>query len=95
MALINFTFLLVRNNWLLRRWDPSSCVEPRRFATHPCHGYVQTLLPFNQGNSNVPCTGEGKLIVMTPSFDVLHESMLYTNEFGEGKETSFPSLVDS
>ena len=30
-------------------------------------------------------TGEGKLIVMTPSFDVLHESALYTDNFGEGK----------
>jgi hypothetical protein len=39
--------------------------------------------------------GEGKLIVMTPSFDVIHKSILYTNEFGEGKETSLPFLVDS
>ncbi|KAI0253762.1 IKI3 family-domain-containing protein [Lactifluus subvellereus] len=29
-------------------------------------------------------TGEGKLIVMTPTFDVLHESALHTNDFGEG-----------
>ncbi|KAI0264133.1 IKI3 family-domain-containing protein [Gloeopeniophorella convolvens] len=28
-------------------------------------------------------TGEGKLIVMTPAFDVLHESALHTDEFGE------------
>ncbi|KAH8980756.1 IkappaB kinase complex IKAP component [Lactarius hatsudake] len=28
-------------------------------------------------------TGEGKLIVMTPTFDVLHESVLHTDEFGE------------
>ncbi|KAI0278772.1 IKI3 family-domain-containing protein [Russula aff. rugulosa BPL654] len=28
-------------------------------------------------------TGEGKLIVMTSSFDVLHESALHTDEFGE------------
>ncbi|KAH9022450.1 IkappaB kinase complex IKAP component [Lactarius hengduanensis] len=28
-------------------------------------------------------TGEGKLIVMTPTFDVLHESALHTDEFGE------------
>ncbi|KAF8504860.1 IkappaB kinase complex IKAP component [Russula emetica] len=28
-------------------------------------------------------TGEGKLIVMTSSFDVLHESALHTEEFGE------------
>lgn len=30
---------------------------------------------------------------MTPSFDVLHESNLYTDEFGEGKKTS-SSLLD-
>ncbi|KAF8260574.1 IKI3 family-domain-containing protein [Lactarius quietus] len=28
-------------------------------------------------------TGEGKLILMNPSFDVLHESILHTEEFGE------------
>jgi hypothetical protein len=52
-------------------------------------------LAFQPGKlKSAPCTGEGKLIVMTPSFDVLHESILYTNEFGEGKDT-FPLLVDS
>ncbi len=33
-------------------------------------------------------TGEGKLIVMAPTFDVLHEAVLHTEEFGEGKKGS-------
>jgi len=34
------------------------------------------------------CAGQGKFIVMTPAFDILYESALHTDEFGEGNFNS-------